>query len=226
MKYGIIGALDVEISLVREKMKVTGEKKMLCGTIYSGTIYGQEIVLACAGMGKVNAALCAHTLIREFGAEAVINIGIAGAMAQEMHTMDVVIGTELCFHDQDPCMVKCFPFTETFYADKALAALAERACAAVELRGRVRSGRIITGDIFVNDAAVKARLVERFSPLCTEMEGAAVAHAAFVNQIPFLVIRTMSDSADDGADNSYDNFIDVAANQSASIILKMLELAE
>lgn len=226
MKYGIISALNVEISLVREKMKVTGEKKMLGTTVYSGTVFGQEIVLACAGMGKVNAALCAHTLIREFGAEAVINIGIAGAMAQEMHTMDVVIGTELCFHDQDPCMVKCFPFTETFYADKALAALAERACAAVELRGRVRSGRIITGDIFVNDAATKVRLVERFSPLCTEMEGAAVAHAAFVNQIPFLVIRTMSDSADDGADNSYDNFIDVAAHQSADIILKMLELCE
>lgn len=226
MKYGIIGALDVEISLVREKMNVTGEKKMLGSTVYSGTVFGQEIVLACAGMGKVNAALCAHTLIREFGAEAVINIGIAGAMAQDMHTMDVVIGTELRFHDQDPCMVKYYPFTEVFYADKALAALAEKACAAVELCGKVRSGRVITGDVFVNDAATKARLVERFSPLCTEMEGAAIAHAAFVNQVPFLVIRTMSDSADDGADNSYDNFIDMAAHQSADIILKMLELAE
>lgn len=226
MRYGIIGALEEEVRLVREKMDVTGEKKLLCGTIYSGTVFGQEIVLACAGMGKVNAALCAHTLIREFGAEAVINIGIAGAMAQEMHTMDVVIGTELRFHDQDPCMVKCYPFTDVFYADKTLAALAEKACSAVGLCGKFRSGRVITGDIFINDAATKARLVERFSPLCTEMEGAAVAHAAFVNQVPFLVIRTMSDSADDGADNSYDNFIDVAANQSASIILKMLELAE
>ena len=123
-------------------------------------------------------------------------------------------------------MVKYYPFTEVFYADKALAALAEKACAAVELRGKVHSGRVITGDVFVNDAATKARLVERFSPLCTEMEGAAIAHAAFVNQVPFLVLRTMSDSADDGADSSYDNFIDVAAHQSAAIILKMLELAQ
>ena len=87
-------------------------------------------------------------------------------------------------------------------------------------------GRIVTGDVFVNDRAVKQDLIERFAPSCTEMEGAAIAHASYVNGTPFLIIRTMSDSADDNADTAYDNFIEAAARQSASIVLKMLELAE
>ena len=92
--------------------------------------------------------------------------------------------------------------------------------------GLLVSGLIVSGDRYVTDNAIKQSLRERFDPCCTEMEGAGIAHASFVNDTPFLIIRTMSDSADEGADDSYDNFIDVAAHQSAAIVLKMLELAE
>ena len=140
--------------------------------------------------------------------------------------MDVVISTEAAFHDQSPIMEKYYPYKKFFEADPALARLCCRACGELPLHGRYLCGRIVTGDVFVNDRAVKQDLIERFAPSCTEMEGAAIAHASYVNGTPFLIIRTMSDSADDNADTAYDNFIEAAARQSASIVLKMLELAE
>ena len=140
--------------------------------------------------------------------------------------MDVVLSTEAAFHDQDEVMVKYYPFRRSFQADPALLALAQMACEGVTIHGKVVSGLIVSGDRYVTDNAIKQSLRERFAPCCTEMEGAGIAHASFVNDTPFLIIRTMSDSADEGADDSYDNFIDVAAHQSAAIVLKMLELAE
>ena len=226
MRYGIIGALDEEIALVKEQMTEVEAHTLYGRSFYTGRIGEKEIVLVCCGVGKVNAALFANAVIREFHAGAVINIGIAGAIGAGISVMDVVLSTEAAFHDQDEIMVKYYPFCRYFKADEKLLALAQRSCESVPLHGNVHCGRIVTGDQFVNDPAVKHGLVERFDPCCTEMEGAGIAHASFVNDTPFLIIRTMSDSADEGADDSYDNFIDVAAHQSAAIVLKMLELAE
>lgn len=226
MTYGIIGALDQEIALVKEKMTEVEEHPLYGRPFYTGRIGDKEIVLVCCGVGKVSAALFANAVIREFHAEAVINIGIAGAIGAGIGVMDVVLSTEAAFHDQDEIMVKYYPFCRSFVADPALLALAQKACESVPLYGKYVCGRIVTGDQFVNDPKVKRSLVERFDPSCTEMEGAGIAHASYVNDTPFLIIRTMSDSADDEADRSYDNFIDVAAHQSAAIVLKMLELAD
>lgn len=226
MRYGIIGALDEEIALVKEQMIEVKEHKLYGRSFYTGHIGKKEIVLVCCGVGKVNAALFANAVIREFHAEAVINIGIAGAIGAGIGVMDVVLSTEAAFHDQDEVMVKYYPFRRSFQADPALLALAQMACESVTIHGKVVSGLIVSGDRYVTDNAIKQSLRERFAPCCTEMEGAGIAHASFVNDTPFLIIRTMSDSADEGADDSYDNFIDVAAHQSAAIVLKMLELAE
>lgn len=225
MRYGIIGALNEEVALVLEKMTVTSSKEMLGTTFYTGFVGEHEVVLVCCGIGKVNAAICAHTVIREFHADVVVNIGIAGAMAHGLRTMDVVFSTEAGFHDQDAIMLKYYPRKEFFAADAKLIALCEQACKAVPLHGKALAGRIISGDVFVNDRATKEKLIELYAPLCTEMEGAAIAHACYMNDTPFLIIRTMSDAADDNADESYDNFIEDAARQSAGIVLKMLELA-
>lgn len=225
MVYGIIGALDEEIALVKEKMTGIEEHILYGRSFYTGRIGQKDVVLVCCGVGKVNAALFANAVIREFEADAVINIGIAGAIGAGIGVMDVVLSTDAVFHDQDEIMVKYYPFCKYFKADETLLSLAKAACEQVPLHGKVTCGRIVTGDQFVNDPAVKFSLRERFDPCCTEMEGAAIAHASYVNDTPFLIIRTMSDSADDGADESYDNFIDTAAHQSAAIVLKMLELA-
>lgn len=226
MKWGILGALDAEIDLIREKMEITAQTKRFGTVFYEGIIAGQEVVLVCCGVGKVNAAVCAAAVMETFGADCIVNVGIAGAMGSGLHILDVVISSEVGFHDQDAVMLKYYPQRAFFPSDEALAALCDRACAALpEMNGRYRHGRIVSGDQFINDAAVKKSINEQYAPACVEMEGAAIGHAAFMYEKPYLVIRTMSDAADDAADESYDNFIERAAHTSASIILKMLELS-
>lgn len=227
MKWGILGALDAEIELIRREMMITAETALFGTVYYEGTAHGQEIVLVCCGVGKVNAAICAAAAMEKFGADCIVNVGIAGAMEHGLRILDVVISSEVGFHDQDAVMLKYYPKRAFFPADQALADLCDRACAALpEMAGRYRHGRIVSGDRFVSDAQTRQSINERFAPACVEMEGAAIGHAAYMYEKPYLVIRTMSDAADDDADESYDNFITDAARTSATIILKMLDLSQ
>lgn len=226
MKWGILGALDAEIELIRSQMTITAETPMFGTIFYEGTVHEHSIVLVCCGVGKVNAAVCAATVMDKFGAGCIINVGIAGAMAHGLHMLDIVISSEVGFHDQDDVMLDYYPKRAFFPADPSLAALCERACSAMpETANRFRCGRIVSGDRFVSDTATKQSINARYAPACVEMEGAAVGHAAFMFGKPYLVIRTMSDAADDAADETYDNFIEEAAQTSAAIILKMLDLS-
>ena len=227
MVWGILGALDAEIALIREQMEIEKQENRFGTTFYFGTVHGKSVVLACCGVGKVNAAVCAAYVLGTCGADCVVNVGIAGAMKPGLHMLDVVISEEVGFHDQDTVMLNYYPKRAFFQADSALAALCDRACAEIpRLSGKYLHGRIASGDQFVSETAVKQSINERYAPACVEMEGAAVGHAAFMYEKPFLVIRTMSDAADDNADETYDNFIDEAAKTSAEIILHMLALAE
>jgi adenosylhomocysteine nucleosidase len=227
MIWGILGALDAEIALIREQMTIEKQENRFGTTFYHGVVNEKNIVLACCGVGKVNAAVCAAYVLGTCGADCIINIGIAGAMQSGLHMLDVVISDEAGFHDQDAVMLNYYPNRAFFPADKELAALCDRACSNIpRLEGKYLHGRIVSGDQFVSETAVKASINERYSPACVEMEGAAVAHAAFMYEKPYLVIRTMSDAADDDADETYDNFIEEAARTSAEIILTMLALAE
>lgn len=227
MKWGILGALDAEVELIRSQMAITKQTKQFGTVFYEGTVHDREIVLVCCGVGKVNAAVCAAAVLSQFGADCIINVGIAGAMEHGLHILDVVISAEVGFHDQDAVMLKYYPQRAFFPADDALIALCDKACAALpEMEGRWRHGRIVSGDRFVDDTQTKQSIDARYAPACVEMEGAAIGHAAFMYEKPYLVIRTMSDAADDAANETYDNFIGEAAHTSASIILKMLELAD
>lgn len=227
MIWGILGALDAEIALIREHMEIEKQEDRFGTTFYFGTVYGKSVILACCGVGKVNAAVCAAYLLGTCGADCVVNVGIAGAMKPGLHMLDVVISEEVGFHDQDTVMLNYYPKRAFFQADPTLAALCDCACAEIpHLAGKYLHGRIVSGDQFVSETAVKQSINGRYAPACVEMEGAAVGHAAFMYEKPFLVIRTMSDAADDDADETYDNFIDEAAKTSAEIILHMLALAE
>ncbi|MGE4548917.1 MAG: 5'-methylthioadenosine/adenosylhomocysteine nucleosidase [Intestinibacillus sp.] len=226
MIWGILGALDEEISLIREKMDVKETVDMLGTTFHIGTVFGKQTVLACCGIGKVNAAVCATTIIQGFGADCVVNVGIAGAMRHGLRVMDVVAAREVGFHDQDAVMLNYYPKQAFFRTDDGLLDLCIRACGELdELNGAFSTGRIVSGDIFVNDRDTRERINTAYEPACVEMEGAAIGHTSFMHDVPFLVIRTMSDTADDQAQETYDNFIHDAAKQSAHIILKMLEIA-
>lgn len=226
-RWGILGALDREVALLQAAMVVETKEEIFGTTVYVGTLYGRPVAVVCCGIGKVNAAACATLMIYRYQCEVLINAGIAGAVAHGLKTLDVVISKELCFHDQDQVMLKYFPKCELFEANQTLISLCEKACAKPGiLNATYRLGRIATGDVFVNDVEVRNRIIAAKQPDCVEMEGAAIAHVAFASNIPYLVIRTMSDCADGDANVTYDDFLDRAADQSAHIVLEMIRLAQ
>lgn len=224
MKFGIIAALDEELKLIKDQLQDVSEEKIAGITYYQGSYFGSMVVAACSSVGKVNAAICSTIILDRFEADCVINVGIAGAMDNRLEIMDIVFSSEAAFHDTDTVMVKYFPFKDSFTGDEELLELASKATALLEnKRGNYYTGKVVSGDLFVSDRKVKDEIIEKHHPMCVEMEGAAVAQVAHTFNKPFLIIRTMSDSADENADNSYDNFLHVAAAQSAEIVLKMIE---
>lgn len=227
MIWGILGALDREVMLLREQMRVERVVAALGTEFLFGELRGQQVVVACCGVGKVNAAMCATWLLYAQGCECVVNVGIAGAVGAGLKTLDVVLSRELCFHDQDAVMLNYFPKRRFFSGDARLLAWGERACARPGVvAGQVRVGRIATGDKFVTDRVTRDTIVAACAPDCVEMEGCAIAHVAFAAGKPCLVVRTMSDCADDEATETYDNFLERAADQSARIVLALLEEAQ
>ncbi|MDO4528231.1 MAG: 5'-methylthioadenosine/adenosylhomocysteine nucleosidase [bacterium] len=223
--WGILGALDREVALLREAMVVLSSETLFGTTFYVGTLNDVPVVVACCGIGKVNATACATLMVYRYHCTVLINAGIAGAVAHGLQTLDVVISKELSFHDQDAVMLKYFPEKEWFEADPQLVALCEQACQKPGLlQHTYRVGRIATGDVFVNDRVTRDRIIAQRQPDCVEMEGAAIAHVAFASHVPCLVIRTMSDCADEETDVTYDDFLERAADQSANIVLEMIRL--
>jgi adenosylhomocysteine nucleosidase len=224
MIWGIIGALDKEVELIRDSIAIEKTETVYGSTWYVGAYGTHKLVVACSGIGKINAALCTAAMIREFGAQVIVNVGVAGCMTKELGVLDVVISKSVVFHDQDQALFSRFyPHQKEFMADTGLLNACISLLDGKNDRGfKYRTGRIATGDVFVNDKSVKADIAARLDPLCVEMEGAAIGEAAFMHDTPFLVIRTMSDSADDSADESFDNFIELAAKTSAEIVLGLI----
>ncbi len=228
MVWGIIGAMDVEVAILREAMKVEKEQMVYDSTYYTGTLHGHKMVLVCCSVATINAALCASVMIREMGATHIVNIGIAGGMDSSLKVLDVVISKDAGFHDTQPGVCdRFYPFTNIFTADQSLVETTVKACET--LKGKdftYKVGRVATGDVFVSSSEQKQRINERLeNPLCVEMEGAAIAQASYMNEVPFVIIRTISDFADEQAGMSYEEFEKLAADHSSAIIMKMLEIA-
>ncbi|MEG1010532.1 MAG: 5'-methylthioadenosine/adenosylhomocysteine nucleosidase [Ruthenibacterium sp.] len=195
---GILGAMPDEIAQLDAALTNRSETLLGGNTFYEGELAGRHVVLVCAGMGKVNAAAAAQLLITSFGASALVFSGIAGNMTDQIGVGDIVISREAVYHDAENRMIaETYPHLESFSADAALIAAAQRACRDIGTKYIV--GKIATGDQFVGDSAVKKCIQQRCSPDCVEMEGAAVAHVAAKNDVPFVILRTMSDDADETA---------------------------
>lgn len=226
MVWGIIGALDKEVELIKEKIALRETAELYHSPLYLGAYRGHDVAVACCGIGKVNAAVCASAMIREFHVDAIVNIGIAGSMSAGLGALDVAVSEAVAFHDQDPDLFeRYYPYRRRFDADQGLLRTCIEALEGMGDRSfAYKTGLIASGDIFVNDSAAKAGIAGHLSPICVEMEGAAVGEVAFMNNTPFLVIRTLSDSADDDADTAYDNFMELAAENSARIVLRMMDI--
>jgi len=211
-KYGIIGAMEEEIEMLKSEMK-NAKTTVLAGmTFCEGILWKHPIVVVRSGIGKVNMAICTQILIDVFKVEALINTGVAGGLYSELSIGDIVLSSEAMQHDMDATGFGYqkgeIPRMDTyiFRADEGLIQAAKEACETVNTDIHCFVGRVVTGDQFIQSSAKKEQLIRDFGGYCAEMEGAAMAQVAFLNHIPFLVIRAISDKADDSAQMSYEQF--------------------
>lgn len=225
---GIIGAMEVEVAILKEKMEDVRIIKKASMDFYEGILAGKKVVVVRSGIGKVNAGICAQILADVFSVDAIINTGIAGSLNKNINIGDIVLSTDVVQHDMDatgfgyrkgqiPQMPVFF-----FNADDNLCRLAAEVCKEVNPDIQVFEGRIASGDQFVCDQDVKNRIVSEFSAYATEMEGAAIGQAAYLNEIPFLVVRAISDKADGSAQMDYSEFEKAAVDHSVRLTLNML----
>ena len=225
---GIIGAMEVEVAILKEKMEDVRIIKKASMDFYEGILAGKKVVVVRSGIGKVNAGICAQILADVFSVDAIINTGIAGSLNKNINIGDIVLSTDVVQQDMDatgfgyrkgqiPQMPVFF-----FNADDNLRRLAAEVCKEVNPDIQVFEGRIASGDQFVCDQDVKNRIVSEFSAYATEMEGAAIGQAAYLNEIPFLVVRAISDKADGSAQMDYSEFEKAAVDHSVRLTLNML----
>ena len=229
IKLGIIGAMELEVETLLGGLE---DQKMTVhagSAFYEGRLEGLEVVIVQCGVGKVNAALCAQILCSVYGVTHIVNTGIAGSLCAELDIGDLVVSKDAMYHDFD-----CVHFgyemgrvpgmdTVAFSADETLIAHAFAAAEAVN-PGHTKTGRVASGDLFVAEKETKERIIARTQALCTEMEGAAIAHTAYRNGVPFVILRAISDKADDSAQMDYPTFERIAAHRCASVTMKMAKM--
>ena len=223
-RIGIIGAMEVEIEMLLDKILNLQSIKYGMFNFFKGKFNEKEVVIVKSGAGKVNSSSCVQMMIDKFDVDCVINTGIAGGIYKDLNICDVVISSEVTYHDVNPVFMKdFFPFKEWFKADKNLIDISKNAMDNLTVRDyKYFVGRIVSGDRFVNDSDYKNKIIEKYEPLCVEMEGASIGHVCYLNSIPFVVIRSISDKADDNASETYEEFERKAADQSASLIIEMI----
>ena len=199
MRAGIIGAMEMEVAYIKEQLQ-DGRTVAAAGMdFFSGKLAGVDAVVVRSGVGKVNAAVCTQILADFFRVDFVINTGVAGSLDARINIGDIVISTDAVQYDMDVSVFGYQPgqipgmSVLAFPADERLASLAETICRKVNPDLSVYRGRVMTGDRFVADMEVKKMLSRQFQGLCTEMEGGAVAQAAWMNKVPFVIIRAISD---------------------------------
>jgi len=226
VKYGIIGAMDEEVVYLKSKMEILETVTVASNEFFRGKLYGCDIVVVKCGIGKVNAAICTQALIDRFAPQFIINTGVAGSMHPSAGIGDIVVSDDLVQHDFDSSAME-YEFGEIprlgmrfFKADERLINAAFGASIDTY---KMLKGRIATGDQFIADEARKDRIKELFGPLCVEMESAAIAHACYLNDVPFVVIRAVSDNADGSADITFEKFLDLAAVNSSLIVEAIIQ---
>ena len=221
-KLGIIGAMDIEVQTLVQQLQDLSVTQKAGSEYYEGTLQGLPVVVVRCGIGKVNAAICTQILCDCFDVTHIVNTGIAGSLCAELDIGDLLISKDTMYHDFD---AQRFGYEMgevpgmgvlTFEADAEMIAFAQAAAEAVN-PGHSRIGRVASGDLFVAEREAKERIIANTQALCTEMEGAAIAHVAFRNKVPFVILRAISDKADDSAEMDYPTFEAIAAHRCAQV---------
>lgn len=223
----IIGAMEPEVLGLIEEMSEHETETVSGIDVHLGSIAGKKVAVAKCGIGKVFAALCAEILILKYSPSLLVNTGVGGALASDLKTGDIVIADSLCQHDMDTSAIgdpqglvsginKIY-----FEADKRASQILLSSAKTLGLSAR--GGRVATGDKFIASAEDKKRITDTFSADVCEMEGCAIAQTAFVNEIPFAVVRAISDSADGEATMDYPTFLPIAARNSQSLTKALIK---
>ncbi len=225
---GLIGAMAVEVESLMAQLENKQEQRIGMDVFVSGTLFGKEAVLAVCGPGKINAALCAQSMIQAYHPEWVLNLGVAGAGAEGVSIGDMVIATAAVQHDCDTSpigdpvgLVSKINLVE-LPCDAALRARLVKAAKALG-DVNVHEGIIATGDQFINKGDVRKRIHDLFDAKAVEMEGAAVAHACYMHGVPCGVLRSISDQADGHSDMDYPTFVQLAASHSEKVVENLLQ---
>ena len=227
MIIGIIGAMDEEIDILLSQLQLDRVQVKASMKFNFGQLYGTKAVIVKSGIGKVNAAVCAQILIDDFDVDNIINVGVAGGTAEDIYPGDVVIANSLVQHDMDTSAfgdrIGQIPRMDTydFKCDRGLVEKAQLACRKIE---NIKSftGRIVTGDQFISSAEKIRYLNSEFNALACEMEGGSIAQVAYLNNVPFVIIRSISDNANNGASMDYKKFAPIAIRNSTEILKSMI----
>ena len=224
MKLGIIGAMAMEVETLLGAMENKVSATVAGSEFHQGTLKGLDVVVVQCGVGKVNAALCAQILCSCYHVTHLVNTGIAGSLSAALDIGDLLVSRDAMYHDFD-CVHFGYPFGKVpgmdvtaFPADDTMIRYAVAAAEAVH-PGHVTIGRVATGDQFVADKAVKEQIIANTGGLCTEMEGGAIAQTAYRNGVPFVILRAISDKADDSAEMDYPTFERIAAHRCAEVTM-------
>ena len=225
-KLGIIGAMTVEVALLKENMENMTVSTHAGMEFCEGRLCGMDAVVVQCGVGKVNAAMCAQILCSCYGVTHLVNTGIAGSLNAQLDIGDLVVSRDAMYHDVD-CNAFGYPSGKVpgmdviaFPADEKLMEMAYAAAEAVN-PGHTKIGRVASGDQFVASRELKEKIISITQALCTEMEGAAIAQTAYRNGIPYVILRAISDKADDSADMDYPTFERIAAHRCASVAMNL-----
>ena len=226
---GIIGAMEEEVSALKEQMTEVSVTKKAGMEFCRGMLNGKPVVVVRSGIGKVNAGICTQILVDDYHVDCVINTGIAGSLKSVIDIGDIVVSTDTVQHDMNAVgfgyPLGQIPRMDTlaFPADQKLIELACQVCREVNPEIQVYAGRVVSGDQFVSDKESKERIKTNFDGFCTEMEGAAIAQAAYLNGIPYVVLRAISDKADDSAAVDYPAFEREAIRHCVNLVLNMVK---
>lgn len=229
MKIGIIGAMKPEVDTLKENMQVTRRETKAGMEFCEGNFGTMKAVVVQSGMGKVHAAICAQILVDDFAVTHIINTGVAGSLNAKLDIGDIVVSVDAVQHDFTVEAIGFkkgeIPYTGqvAFAADEELRQKAVQAVGTALPQVRAVEGRVCSGDQFISSQEAKDRIVTEFRGDCAEMEGAAIAQVCYVNKIPFVILRAISDKADDSSSVSFEEFTTLAAKNSSSLVQFMLE---
>jgi adenosylhomocysteine nucleosidase len=228
MKIGIIGAMDIEVSELKEAMEEISEQNISSVKYYEGKLDGQDVVLAKCGIGKVNAAVCTQTMIMKYSPDVIINTGVAGSLNSKLDIGDLVISDYVVQHDFDTSpigdpigMISGINLVKIPSSKEVSEQILK---SAAELDGtKVYTGTIASGDQFISKSSQKDFIIDNFGALCAEMEGAAIGQVCYLNSVDFCIVRAMSDKADGSAHMDFPTFAAKAAKKSTELIHNYLK---